>query len=883
MAINFLQNVSLNNTELQNFKVQNVTSDPSVTGEGQLIYRSDANVLKFYNGASWVTLDTNAGTVTSVGISSNYFTIGSTPITSSGIISVNMPNSGVTAQEYTHATITVNAQGVVTAASSGTATLGVTSFTNANGTFVSAGTENTTATGAVSMGTIDLSAGGTPSSSTFLRGDNTWATVPGGYTSWTLQGDSGSNLTVVDGTTVDISGATGIGTATTAAGITLTNTGVTSAVAGSNISVSGATGAVTIAYTGPTGSMSSWTMAGDSGSQSISDTNIVTFTGGIGLTTAAAATDVLTISLDNTSVTAASYTSANITVDAQGRITAASDGGAGTMTSWTIGSSTGSNQTVSNGQVVDVVGGTYISGSIAGTRTVTLAHDATSRSNTATGSSPGSAGTFDVIDTVTTNSTGHITGVNTTTVTMPTSPTTYSGWLLTGDSGTSANVTPGATATFQGGTGITTSSNGFILDIQNDGVLTNVAGTGIGVSGASGNVTITNTGVTSAVAGSNISVSSATGAVTIAYTGGTGSMSSWTLAADSGSSQSITDGNTVTIQGSTGIDTTVSATDDVTINLDLNELSTTTTWASATDFLAVVDLNGANAKILSGNIPINDWGNADGDIVMDSNKITGLANGTSGTDAVNLNQLNSAVIGLLEFKGGFNASTGVIDGGATNLTSGAGRVAIAVGDFYVVTTAGNFFGNTAEPLSIGDQVICITAAATGTSVQGDFVEVQANIDIATTTTVGLVSVPTSGGINVNGSGAISLDSGANASSGSATQTSVITTNAYGQVTSQADATIAIPASQITDFCAAVTNCIGTNHNFTANIGNNAATSYVLTHNLGTRDVMVQAYRNESPYDTVNLSVERTSTSTVTLSTVTALGNSEVRVMISEIL
>jgi hypothetical protein len=295
-------------------------------------------------------------------------------------------------------------------------------------------------------------------------------------------------------------------------------------------------------------------------------------------------------------------------------------------------------------------------------------------------------------------------------------------------------------------------------------------------------------------------------------------MSSWTLAADSGSSQSITDGNTVTIQGSTGIDTTVSATDDVTINLDLNELSTTTTWASATDFLAVVDLNGANAKILSGNIPINDWGNADGDIVMDSNKITGLANGTSGTDAVNLNQLNSAVIGLLEFKGGFNASTGVIDGGATNLTSGAGRVAIAVGDFYVVTTAGNFFGNTAEPLSIGDQVICITAAATGTSVQGDFVEVQANIDIATTTTVGLVSVPTSGGINVNGSGAISLDSGANASSGSATQTSVITTNAYGQVTSQADATIAIPASQITDFCAAVTNCIGTNHNFTANIG-----------------------------------------------------------------
>ena len=77
MAINFLQNVSLNNTELQNFKVQNLTSDPSVTGEGQLIYRTDTNQLKFYNGSNWIVLDSNAGTVTSVAVSSNYFTIGS--------------------------------------------------------------------------------------------------------------------------------------------------------------------------------------------------------------------------------------------------------------------------------------------------------------------------------------------------------------------------------------------------------------------------------------------------------------------------------------------------------------------------------------------------------------------------------------------------------------------------------------------------------------------------------------------------------------------------------------------------------------------------------------------------------------------------------------
>ena len=57
---------------------------------------------------------------------------------------------------------------------------GVTTFTNVNGDFISASTVNTTATGAVTVGTIDLSAtglSGTPATAEtqFLRGDNTWA------------------------------------------------------------------------------------------------------------------------------------------------------------------------------------------------------------------------------------------------------------------------------------------------------------------------------------------------------------------------------------------------------------------------------------------------------------------------------------------------------------------------------------------------------------------------------------------------------------------------------------------------------------------------------------------------------------------------------------
>ena len=61
-----------------------------------------------------------------MGVSSNYLTVGNTPITSSGTISVDMPTSGVTAATYTLATVAVNAQGIITSASSGSVNVGVT-------------------------------------------------------------------------------------------------------------------------------------------------------------------------------------------------------------------------------------------------------------------------------------------------------------------------------------------------------------------------------------------------------------------------------------------------------------------------------------------------------------------------------------------------------------------------------------------------------------------------------------------------------------------------------------------------------------------------------------------------------------------------------------
>jgi hypothetical protein len=87
---------------------------------------------------------------------------------------------------------------------------GVTTFTATDGTFIKL-TPNTTQTGAAVL-SADFSATGTPSSSTFLRGDNTWAATPNQYTGWTLSGNTGTPQTIASGDTASIVGGTVIST-----------------------------------------------------------------------------------------------------------------------------------------------------------------------------------------------------------------------------------------------------------------------------------------------------------------------------------------------------------------------------------------------------------------------------------------------------------------------------------------------------------------------------------------------------------------------------------------------------------------------------------------------------------------------------------------------
>jgi len=69
--------------------------------------------------------------------------------------------------------------------------------------------------------------------------------------------------------------------------------------------------------------------------------------------------------------------------------------------------------------------------------------------------------------------------------------------------------------------------------------------------------------------------------------------------------------------------------------------------------------------------------------------------------------------------------------------------------------------------------------------------------------------------------------------------------------------------------------------YATTIGDNSNTSFTVTHNLGTKDVIVQLY-DLSSNDTVYADVVRTSTSVVTVSFGTAPATNDIRVLVSKI-
>ena len=200
-------------------------------------------------------------------------------------------------------------------------------------------------------------------------------------------------------------------------------------------------------------------VAGDSGTSKTitSGSDTLSIFGGTGLTSVTSNTDTITINLDNTAVTAATYgnanTAATFTVDAQGRLTAASQNAISILASQVSDFSANTRAQISvtgdlaynastgvisftndAGDIESVAAGTGLTGGgTSGAVTLTLANTAV------TAGSYGGAGT---VGTFTVDAQGRLTAAGNTTISVTASQISDRGTnLVTGLTGTAGEIT----------------------------------------------------------------------------------------------------------------------------------------------------------------------------------------------------------------------------------------------------------------------------------------------------------------------------------------------------------------------------------------------------------------------------------------------------------